>query len=128
MAGYADSKVPRGSSRRWAVLMSDEERERHAGRRVMAIDVQADHRVLREVPEQFLRAVPLLTEGTTLVRRHEYMDFHDPARGDFRAEGTEVVKPGQRMVAREDCSEDAWRELRAGCDRVARRRPLKRAG
>jgi hypothetical protein len=128
MAGYADSKVPRGTSRRWEVLMSDEERERQAGRRMMAIDVQADHRVLRETPEQFLRDVPLLEEGTTLTRRHEYMDFHDPARGDFRAEGTEVVKPGQRMVARDDCTEDAWRELREAADRVARRRPLKRAG
>jgi len=108
--------------------MSGEERERRAGRRMMAIDVQADHRVLRETPEQYLRDVPLLEEGTTLTRRHEYMDFHDPARGDFRAEGTEVVRPGQRMVAREDCTEDAWRELREAADRVARRRPLRRAG
>ena len=128
MAGYADAKVPRGTSRRWEVLMSSDEHARHTAERKMAIAVQADHRVLREVPEQFLRDVPLLEEGTTLTRRHDYMDFHDPARGEFRAEGTEVVKPGQRMVAREDCSEDAWRELREACDRVRRRQPLKRAG
>ena len=108
--------------------MSDEEHGPHVGRRMMAIDVQADHRVLREVPGRFLRDVPLLAEGTTLTRRQEYIDFHDPARGDFRAEGTEVVKPGQRMVARSDASEEAWRELREACDRVARRRPLRRAG
>jgi hypothetical protein len=108
--------------------MSEEERAHDTPRRLMAIDVQADHRVLREVPEHYLRDVPLLAEGTTLTRRGEYIDFHDPARADFRAEGTEVVKPGQRMVARADVGDEAWRELRDACDRVARRRALRRAG
>jgi hypothetical protein len=128
MAGYADSKVPRGTSRRWEVLMSDAEHAREASRPLTAIDVQADHRVLREVPAHHLRDVPLLAEGTILTRRGEYIDVHDPARADFRAEGTEVVKPGQRVVARADVGDEAWRELREACDRVARRRPLRRAG
>ena len=125
---FADSRVPRGTSRRWEVLISDEEKTHGATPRLMAIDVQADHRVLREVSGDYLRDVPLLAEGTILTRRHEYIDFHDPARADFRAEGTEVVKPGQRMVARTDVGDEAWRELREACDRVARRRPLRRAG
>jgi hypothetical protein len=108
--------------------MSDEEPAHAAARPLMAIDVQADHRVLREVPRHFLRGVPLIAEGTVLTRRNEYIDVHDPARADFRAEGSEVVKPGQRMVARTDMGDDAWRELREACDRVARRRPLRRAG
>jgi hypothetical protein len=108
--------------------MSDEEPAHAAARPLMAIDVQADHRVLREVPGHYLRDVPLLAEGTILTRRSEYIDVHDPARADFRAEGTEVVKPGQRMVARADAGDEAWRELREACDRVARRRPLRRAG
>jgi hypothetical protein len=107
--------------------MADEE-PTHPARPLMAIDVQADHRVLREVPADYLRDVPLLAEGTILTRRNEYIDVHDPARADFRAEGTEVVKPGQRMVARADAGDEAWRELREACDRVARRRPLRRAG
>jgi len=108
--------------------MSDDEKTSGATPRLMAIDVQSDHRVLREVSGDYLRDVPLLAEGTPLTRRNEYIDFHDPARADFRAEGTEVVKPGQRMVARTDVGDDAWRELREACDRVARRRPLRRAG
>lgn len=108
--------------------MSDDEHERRAGPPMTALQVQADHRVLREVPGHFLRDVPLLPEGTTLMRRQEYIDFHDPARGDFRAEGTEVVKPGQRMATRADTPDEAWEALRAACDRVARRRPLRRAG
>ena len=128
MAGYTEQRVPRGTSHRWEVLMSDEERERRAGPRLIAIEVQADHRVLREMPDVLLRDMPLLPEGAMLARHEWYLDFHDPARADFRAEGGEVVKPGQRMVARAECSADAWLELRAACDRVARRRPLKRAG
>ena len=107
--------------------MSDGEPTRSATRPLMAIDVQADHRVLREVPGRYLRDVPLLAEGTTLTRRSEYIDVHDPARADFPAEGTEVVKPGQRVIARTDVGAEAWRELREACDRVARRRPLRRA-
>ena len=98
-----------------------------AGRR-MAVEVQADHRVLREVPEAVLREVPLLDEGFSLERRHEYIDFHDPARADFRAEGGEAVKPGQRMAARSEVSDEAWRELRDACDRVRLRRPFPPAG
>jgi hypothetical protein len=127
MAKYDENPVPRGTSRRWEVLMSDEERERAPARRRHAIDVQHEHRVLRELPESLLRDVPLLDEGTSLERRHEYLDLHDPARADFRAEGGEVVKPGQRVVARADVGDEAWGELRAACDRVVRRRTLPRA-
>ncbi|HEY6960223.1 MAG TPA: hypothetical protein VI814_15485 [Candidatus Limnocylindria bacterium] len=107
--------------------MSDDEHERRGAPRRMAVEVQADHRVLHEVPDTLLREIPLLEEGTPLERRREYLDLHDPARADFRAEGIERVKPGQRIVARGDVSDEAWQELRAACDRVARRRPLRRA-
>ena len=108
--------------------MSDEEHARPSAPRRTAMEVQAEHRILHEVPEQILREIPLVEEGASLVRRQEYLDFHDPARADFRAEGIEVVKPGQRIVSRADVSAEAWEELRAACDRVARRRPLRRAG
>jgi len=64
---------------------------------------------------------------STLERRQEYIDCHDPARGDFRAEGGEVVRPGQRVLARAEVTPEAWQELCAACDCVARRRPLRRA-
>ena len=90
MARYDERPVPRGTSRRWEVLLSS-------------------------------------AEGARLKRRREYLDLHDPARADFRAEGTETVRPGQRIVARAEVSDECWAELRAACDRVARRRPLRRA-
>ena len=128
MAGYADTPVPRGTSRRWEVVMSDDEGERQPAQpQRTAADVAADHRVLRELPAALLRDIPLLHQGTRLERRAWYVDLHDPARADFRAEGTEVVKPGQHIVARGAVSDDIWTELRAACDRVARRRPLRPA-
>jgi hypothetical protein len=127
VAKYDENPVPRGTSRRWEVLMSDEERERSPARRRHAIDVRTEHRTLSEMSETLLREIPLLDEGTALERRHEYLDLHYPARADFRAEGGEVVKPGQRVIARTDVSAQAWDELRAACDRVVRRRTLPRA-
>ncbi len=108
--------------------MSDEERERPPVARRMAIEVQADHRVLHEVPDHLLREIPLVAEGAALERHREYLDVHDPARADFRAEGSEVVKPGQRLVARSEVSAEAWEGLCAACDRVVRRRPWRHAG
>ena len=108
--------------------MSDgENTQRSATPRRMAIEVQREHRVLHDVPAELLREMPLLAEGTRLERRNEYLDLHDPARADFRAEGFEVVKPGQRIVARHDVAEPAWDELRAACDRIVRRPTLRRA-
>jgi len=127
MAKYDENPVPRGTSRAWEVLMSEDEHERSPARRRRAIDVRREHRILGELPEALLRDIPLLDEGASLERRQEYLDLHDPARADFRAEGTEVVKPGQRVVARTDVSPEAWQELRAACDRVVRRRKLPRA-
>jgi len=93
----------------------------------MAIDVQRDHRVLQEIPAGLLRDVPLLDQGTPLQRLREYLDLHDPARAGFRAEGSEIVKPGPRIVARAEVSEEAWAELGDACDRLVRRRPLRPA-
>ena len=132
MAGYDTTRVPRGTSRRWEVLMSDDEAlpSRARGPRRSALEVRADHRVLRHFGEAELRAMPLLAQGAPLARRGRYLDLHDPARADFVAEGDEVVEPGQHVVARTDVSEDLWDELRRACDGVlARRGPprLRRA-
>jgi hypothetical protein len=128
MAKYDDHPVPRGTSHRWEVLISEDEPAHAAAPRRSAAEVRSEHRVLRDVPELILSGIPLLDQGSLLKRRSEYLDLHDPARADFRAEGGEVVRPGQRVVARADVSDEAWQELREGCARVVRPRPLRRAG
>lgn len=110
MAGYDDKPVPRGTSRRWEVILADEERAKGT-RRLRAIDVRAEHRILQQLSEDDLSRIPLLAEGDRLARYKAYIDLHDPARADFIAGGSEVVKPGQRLVAKADVDRELWDQL-----------------
>ena len=40
-----------------------------------------------------------------------YLDRHDPARAEFAAEGTELVKPGQRLLVRDAAGPEVWAAL-----------------
>src|SRR5687768_891806 len=103
MAKYDEAPVPRGTSRRWEVLISDEGVAPYAtGERRTALDVRGDHRVLLAFSDVDLGAMPLIPEGARLRRRGWYMDLHDPARADFIASGDETVEPGQHVVARDE--------------------------
>ena len=90
MAGYDDRPLPRGTSRRWEVILTDDERRVQAPR-LRATDVRAQHRILQLLSEDDLQRMPLMTEGDGLARYKQYLDLHDPARADFLAEGTEVA-------------------------------------
>jgi hypothetical protein len=120
--GYDDQRVPRGTSRRWEVIVADEPR-RESGPRLRALDVRAHHRILQAMSEDDLARIPLLAEGERLARYKEHLDLHDPARANFIAEGSEVVKPGQRIVAKADVPRDLWdRLIEAAHDVVGWRR------
>ena len=128
VAKYDERPVPRGTSHRWEVLMAvDENAERPRLDRRTALDVRHDHRVLHDLGADLLRQIPLVPDGARLSRRCEYLDLHDPARADFRALGDEVVRPGQRVIARSEVSGEAWRALLDGCDRIVGRRRLPRS-
>lgn len=112
MARYDQRRVPRGTSRRWEVVLADDgTKERPEAPRLSARDVRAQHRVLQDFSEAELAQIPLLAEGDRLVRFKEYLDLHNPARANFRAEGTEAVRPGQRIVARSDIAPAIWERL-----------------
>jgi hypothetical protein len=110
MAKYDENPVPRGTSRRWEVILADEEGGRSA-RQLRALDVRAQHRILHDLTEEELGRIPLLSEGERLARYKEHLDLHDPARANFLAEGWEVVKPGQRIVAKSATPHDLWDRL-----------------
>src|SRR5947208_1252314 len=94
MAKYDESPVPRGTSRRWEVLMSDDSSgPQTVAERRTAKDVRAEHRVLLSFSVADLGAMPLVSENTRLVRGGWYLDLHDPARADFIASGDEAVEP-----------------------------------
>src|SRR5438093_11940496 len=101
MAKYDEMPVPRGTSRRWEVLLSEEETEQRRDQpRRRAIEVRAEHRVLQGFSDEDLEAVPLVAEGTRLARRAWYLDLHDTARGEFVAERDEVGHAGQQVAHR----------------------------
>lgn len=126
MAKYDEQPVPRGTSGRWEVVLADDQ-PAHMERRLSALDVKAEHRVLHDLGDEDLAAVPLLPEGRPLKRYAEYLDLHDPGRANFLAEGSEVVRPGQRIVARKTVSKAIWDDLRAACDEVVGRRRRRTA-
>ncbi|TMF80280.1 MAG: hypothetical protein E6I18_06145 [Chloroflexi bacterium] len=126
MAKYDESPVPRGTSRRWEVLMSDGETAPEAGHeRRTARDVRAEHRVLLSFSDADLGAMPLVPENTRLARAGWYLDLHDPGRADFRATGDETVEPGQHVLARKEVSAELWDELRRACDGVLGRPSMR---
>jgi hypothetical protein len=129
VAKYDERPVPRGTSHRWEVLMAADEPAGPLPRRDRrtALDVRHEHRVLRDLGADLLRQIPLISDGARLDRRCEYLDLHDPARADFRALGDEIVRPGQRVVARSDVSAAIWRLLLDACDDIVGRRRLPRS-
>ena len=131
MPKYDEARVPRGTSRRWEVLMSEDPMSSQPGvERRTAREVRADHRVLLSFSDADLAAMPLVPEGTRLARGGWYLDLHNPAKADFPATGDETVEPGQHMLARKEVSGELWDELRRACDGVLGRpsmRPLRRA-
>jgi hypothetical protein len=127
MAKYDEAPVPRGSSRKWEVLMSDDGATppAEADRRT-AKEVRGEHRVLLSFSDKDLAAMPLLPENTRLVRGGWYLDLHDPARADFIASGDEAVEPGQHVVARKEVTAELWAELLRACDGVLGRPSMRR--
>lgn len=127
MARYDDVPVPRGTSSRWEVILAEEEGAEGQAPERTALDVRGEHRVLHGLDEAELARIPLLGPGERLARYGAYIDLHDPGRCDFVAEGTEVVRPGQRLVSRTAVSRDAWERLRAACAEVVGHRQRKSA-
>jgi hypothetical protein len=106
----------------WEVVQADEESDRATkAPQLCALDVRGEHRVLASFTDRELAALPLVPEGSPLRRYRVYLDVHDPARAEFAAEGTEIVKPGQRLVARDGTDPEVWAALGRACRHVVGR-------
>jgi hypothetical protein len=126
MAKYDEARVPRGTSKRWEVLLSDDAATRPDIERRTAKNVRAEHRVLLSFADADLSAMPLVKAGTRLSRGDWYLDLHNPAKADFLATGDETVEPGQHMLARREVSGELWDEVRLACDGVLGRPSMRR--
>ena len=118
---YDQMKVPSGPTRKWEVVMDDgrEVTETHSR---TAVEVKREHRVLRDISDGALRAVPLLATGTTLRRGERYIDLHNPARGEFAGDGYERARPGRGVLAKSETPADVWRAIVSAADGVTRTR------
>ena len=119
---YDQMKVPSGPTRKWEVVMDDgrEVTETHSR---TAVEVKREHRVLRDISDGALRAVPLLATGTTLRRGERYIDLHNPARGEFVGDGYERVRPGGAVLSKRDAPDEVWSAIVTAADGVTR--PLR---
>ncbi len=124
MARYDGMRLPKSRGRKWEILI-EEDRERVAVTRTAA-EVKREHRLLRNLPDLQLRAVPLVPDGAELERGERYLDLHDPARGEFSGDGHAHLRPGQRVIARRDTPSAVWRELLDAADTLVGRRSSER--
>ena len=107
----------------WEIVLADEEGDRPTeSAQLSALDVRGEHRVLANFSDRELALLRLLPEGAPLRRYRLYLDLHDPARAEFAAEGTERVKPGQRLVARDGTDAETWAALGRACGYVVGRK------
>ena len=117
-----------GSGAAWSPgrpVVTDEASDRATkAPQLCALDVRGDHGVLSGFSDHELAELALVPEGMPLRRYRLYLDLHDPGRAEFAAEGTEVVKPGQRLVARDDADPDVWSALRRACGYVTGRKSV----
>lgn len=117
MARFDQRRVPRGTSRKWEIVI-DDDRPKSFSEAATAADVKPQHRLLRDIETPQLAAIPLLPRGAELARGERYLDLHDPARGEFVGNGYEQVRPGQRVIARSSAPQHVWRALIDAAERV----------
>jgi len=119
---YDQMKVPSGPTRKWEIVIEDGRDEVLPSQTRTARDVKQDHRVLRDIADGELHAIPLLGTGTTLARGARYLDLQNPARGEFVGDGYERVRPGGGVLAKSDASSTVWRAIVNAADGVTRGR------
>lgn len=84
-----------------------------------AYDVRTLHRALRDWPDDELKEVPVLPEGTPLQQGATYINLREPERGEFTAMGGMTAGPADAFVPKDHVPYPTWNRLR-GIDDVER--------
>ena len=92
--------------------------ESHRGGRT-AFDVRSIHRALRDWPDDELKQVPVLPEGTPLQQGATYINLREPRRGEFTATGGMRAAADDAIVPKDEVPYPTWNRLR-GIDDVER--------
>ncbi len=77
-----------------------------------AFDVKPLHRVMRDWPDEELKRIPVLEEGTRLQQGATYLDLRDPERGEFTAMGDMAAGPRDAYVPKDEVPYPTWNRLR----------------
>lgn len=77
-----------------------------------AYDVQAVHRTLRDWPDDELKEIPVLPEGTPLQQGGTYLNLREPRRGEITAMGGMRASAADAFVAKDAVPYPTWNRLR----------------
>lgn len=77
-----------------------------------AFDVKPLHRAMRDWPDEDLKRVPVLEEGTRLQQGATYLNLREPERGEFTAMGDMAAGPGDAYVPKDEVPYPTWNRLR----------------
>lgn len=83
----------------------------HRSRRT-AYDVKQVHRALADWPDDELKAIPVVSEGTALEQGAKYINLRDARREEITAVGGMRAGPDDLFVPKSETPYPAWNRLR----------------
>jgi hypothetical protein len=76
-----------------------------------AYNVKEAHRQLSDFPDDVLKQIPILPEGSRLEEGAVYLDLKDPKRKEFTGRGNMVATPGHWYVPKSVVDYGLWNKL-----------------
>jgi hypothetical protein len=89
--------------------------EAHRPRRT-AFDVKPMHRCLRDWPDDELKEIPVLEEGTPLQQGATYLNLRDSPRDEITARGGMRAGAGDCFIPKDEVPYPTWNRLRGITD------------
>lgn len=77
-----------------------------------AYDVKAVHRCLRDFPDDELRAIPVLEEGTALQQGATYLNLRRSPLQEITASGGMRAGPDDTFIPKDEVPYSTWNKLR----------------
>jgi hypothetical protein len=77
-----------------------------------AFDLKPVHRALRDWPDDELKSIPVLPEGTPLRQGATYINLADASRGEITATGEMSAGAGDVFIPKDDVPYTTWNRLR----------------
>ena len=78
-----------------------------------AYDLKGPHLRLQDLPDDDLKQIPVLPQGSTLEQGATYIDLHQPDPGEFTATADMTAGPNNWFVPKDAVPYPLWNRLRA---------------